>query len=543
MKFKHKLLTIIALGVSLSSCSFLDRTPLDQASESTFWKTEADAEKGVNALYPLLPNDRDFWRDCQSDNTLMTNSWGENGMGYISQGIHNPSTGYINEEWAYGAIYRILYFIDKLKDMEFNPDKKKQFEGEARFMLALKYFRMTRHFGDIPLIKERPIELENSQLPRSSKQDVLNYAIENINKAIEYLPATYPAEQSGRITKAAALTLKADMYLDMASYKQFHNNQNASELWAVAAETAQQVLDLNIYKLENEYSTIFLKENNNISKEVILARQYLENEITHMLPVLSSPSGTGTTGEGWASFCPTRDLVDSYECTDGKSIYESELYDPNNPWKNRDHRLTLSIMVPGLDILRPNGKYEPYMPHPSFNKPEQMNKEGGGITGYMIMKYNDMTLKKPYSCWANFSLYRYAEVLLILAEALTETNPSDPRIADAINQVRSRAGLPNINALLGDKEALRSCVSRERRLEFTFEHKRYFDILRWKIAENVLSKPGYGINKDVNLPIGDYTADKFVGQQRVFEVSKHYLWPIPQNAIDKNPNLTQNPGW
>lgn len=542
----YSIYILLASVLTLGSCAdFLDRDPLSQASENTFWQTVADAEKGVNALYPLLPGERDFWRDCESDNSLMTNAWGEGGLGYICQGIHNAATSYLKEEWKYDDIYRILYFIDKLNGMDIDQVKKQRFEGEARFILALKYYRMTRHFGDIPLIKEKPIELENSALTRSPKQEVLDYAIENINKAIEYLPEVYSGNDVGRINKAAALTLKADMYLDMASYKKFHHNQDATDLWKEAASAAQQVIDMNIYDLEEDFAFIFKSEANNNNKEVILAKQYLENELTHMLPILASPTGVGVTGGGWASFCPTRLLVDSYPCTDGKSIYESELYDMNNPWENRDGRLKKTFFLPGYECLRPNGQYEPFMPHPAYNKPEAIgtNGAGGGITGYMYLKYNDLELTKPDASWTNFSLYRYAEVLLIQAEALNEYDPGNPKIATAVNKIRTRANLPGIDSYLNNQDKVRETIREERQHEFVAEHKRYFDILRWKIAEKVLNEPGYGINKNENTAIGDYTQEFFLGQNRSFDSAKHYLWPIPQNAIDNNPNLTQNPNW
>ena len=122
---RHYRFYILFVAVlTLSGCAdFLDRDPLEQASANTFWKTEADVEKGVNALYPLLPGERDFWRDCESDNSLMTNSWGENGLGYICQGIHNAATGYLSEEWKYDHIYRILYCMDKLQGMEIKEEK------------------------------------------------------------------------------------------------------------------------------------------------------------------------------------------------------------------------------------------------------------------------------------------------------------------------------------------------------------------------------------------------------------------------------------
>ena len=541
---QYSITFLLASALTLGSCSdFLDRDPLSQASENTFWQTEADAQTGVNALYPLLPDSRDFWRDCQSDNSLMTNAWGEGGLGYICQGSHNAATGYLSEEWRYGDIRRILYYLDRLKDMDIDEAKKKRFEGEARFILALRYYRMTCHFGDIPLIKEKPIDLDEAALPRSPKQEVLDYALANVNKAIDYLPETYTNDNIGRITKGAALTLKADMYLDMASYAKFHKGQDATELWKEAALAAKQVIDLNLYGLEDDFAYIFKAEANNNNKEVILAFQYKEDEKTHMLPILASPAGTGITGQGWASFCPTRQLVDSYETTEGKTIYESDLYDKNNPWENRDARLKKTFFLPGYECLRPNGSYEPYMPHPAYNKDERINHEGGGITGYMYLKYNDQELEKPSASWTNFSLYRYAEVLLIYAEALNEYDPNNTQIAWAVNQVRKRAELPGVDNLIGNQEAMREKIREERRHEFVAEHKRYFDILRWKIAEKVLNEPGYGINKDENAPIGDYTVEQFLGQNRTFDASKHYLWPIPQSARDKNPNLGQNPNW
>lgn len=541
---QYSIYILLAAALSLNSCSdFLDRDPLSQGSESTFWKTEADAEKGVNALYPLLPGERDFWRDCESDNSLMTNSWGEGGLGYICQGLQNASTGYLKEEWKYDDLYRILYFLDKLNGMTIDDTKKQRFEGEARFILALKYYRMTRHFGDIPLIKEKPIELDKANLSRTSRAEVLDYALENINKAIEYLPESYSGNNTGRITKGAALTLKADIYLDMASYKKFHHNENAAALWKEAADAAQKVIDLNLYDLEDDFAYLFKSEANNNNKEVILAKQYKEDEITHMLPILCSPTGVGVTGQGWASFCPTRQLVDSYLMTDGKSIFDSPLYDMNDPWENRDARLKKTFFLPGYECLRPNGKYEPYMPHPAYSKPECMNTEGGGITGYMYLKYNDLQLSKPGDSWTNYSLYRYAEVLLIQAEALNEYDPGNAKIAENVNRIRQRANLPSIEKELGNQEKVRQIIREERQHEFVGEHKRYFDILRWKIAEKVLNEPGYGINKDETSAIGDYTQDKFLGQNRTFDPGKHYLWPIPQHARDNNPNLTQNPNW
>ena len=533
---------IIFITITASSCSkFLDRSPLAQASENTYWKTTGDAQAGLNAVYSTLPNARDFWRDCASDNSVMTNAWGEGGMGFISMGTSSPTDAYISEEWRYDYIRTALYYINKLKGMNIDPILKKQFDGEARFILAMRYFRMVELFGNVPLIKENPVTLDSAALPRSPKEDVLDYALQNVETTIN---AGLPDKDlTGRITRAAAFMLKANIYLYMASYKKFHDNQDNPSLWKSAADAADSVTNMG-YGLVDDYASLFKHESNDNNDEVILAYQYVQDKITQMLPVLCSPAGTGITGEGWASFCPTRDLINSYECTDGKSIQESSLYDVNNPWANRDKRLKETFMLPGVPVLRPNGTYTPYEPHPSYNMPEKMNNEGGGLTGYMYLKFNEPDFPKPDQSYTNWPIYRYAETLLVLAEALNEYDPSNPKITWAVDKVRSRAGLPNIDAYLGDQSKMRGIIREERRHEFVAENKRYYDILRWKTAEIVLNKPAYGINSNVNDPIGDWTKPEFKAQDRVFDPQKNYLWPVPQTAIDKNKNLLpQNPNW
>ncbi|PSL47823.1 putative outer membrane starch-binding protein [Chitinophaga niastensis] len=535
---------IFTAAVLLQGCSkYLDRTPLAQATSDNFWKTAADAEKGVNALYPTLPDSRDFWRDCSSDNSVMTNAWGEGGMGYICQGSQSAADGYIKEEWRYDFINRSLNCIDKLNGMNIDAVKKKQYMGEARFILAMRYFRMVKIYGDIPLIKEKPVSIEASAVAKSPKQDVLDYVIKNVDTAITLLPDAYSGANTGRINKAAAMMLRADVYLYMASYKKFHEGKDDANLWKEAAKSAQEVVSTGSYSLESDYAYLFKHESNNNNKEVILAFQYIQNETTNMLPVLALPTGCSITGEGWASFCPTRDLVDSYECTDGKNIQSSPLYSKANPWDNRDGRLKKTFLLPGVPCLRPDGSYKPYEPHPAYNMPEKMNNEGGGLTGFMYLKFAEPDNPNPENAYMNFPLYRYAETLLILAEALNEYDPGNAQIVTAMNLVRARAGLPGVDALLGNQAAMQDKIREERRHEFVAEHKRYFDILRWKTAEIVLNKPAYGINQNEKAAIGDWTQPAFKAQDRTFNPLKHYTWPIPQEALDKNKNLTQTSSW
>ncbi|MBS0026995.1 RagB/SusD family nutrient uptake outer membrane protein [Chitinophaga sp. 22321] len=541
---KTSIYIIVIIAGLLQSCSkFLDRTPLSNATSEGFWKTATDAEQGINALYATLPDSRDFWRDCSSDNSVMTNAWGEGGMGYICQGSQSATDDYIKEEWRYDYINRALTAIDKLNGMTIDAAKKKQYMGEARFILALRYFRMAQLYGDIPLIKEKPVSIEESNVAKRPKQEVLDYVVKNVDDAISMLPDAYTGANTGRINKAAAMMLRANVYLYMGSYRKFHGGADDPLLWKEAAKSAQDVVNTGAYGLENDYAYLFKHEANNANKEVILAFQYIQNEITNMLPVLALPTGCSITGEGWASFCPTRDLVDSYECTDGKNIQSSALYSKTNPWENRDARLKKTFLLPGVPCLRPDGSYSPYEPHPSYNKPERMNNEGGGLTGFMYLKFAEPDNPKPEEAFMNFPLYRYAETLLILAEALNEYDPGNHMIVTAMNQVRARAGLPGVDGLLGNQATMREKIRDERRHEFVAEHKRYFDILRWKTAEIVLNKPAYGINQNEKAAIGDWTQPAFKAQDRTFNPLKHYTWPIPQEALDKNKNLVQTNSW
>lgn len=554
-----RIIYILSIIIIASGCSdFLDVDPLHTPDENTFWKTESDAQTALNQLYNYLPHTRRWWTECYSDNAIMTNAWGERGLGEIKQGGLAPTTGHIQagyhwSEWRYDHIRQILYYLQNLEKVEFESDEvMKRMEGEARFILAMKYYRMTRLWGDLPLIKEQVVSIEESEeLTRSSQKEVVSYIFENINKAVEYLPASQ--DKSGKIFKDAALMLKADVAIWAASWSKFHGKSISDipedQLWNMAVEACQEIIDSQRYELYPDLVTLFQSSTNNSDSETILARQYVEDEITNLINLLGVPGGVSLRGGGWASFSAPRNLVDTYECTDGESIFDSPLYQINDPWKNRDKRLTSWFLLPGYPVLRQDGSYTPFQSHPSYPNLEAIGGEGGGgRSGYWGIKYVEMDtyVRNSYQNWI---IYRFGETLLFLAEALNETNPNDSRIADALNAIRDRAGLPNVNGLLGDQNALRELIRHERRVELVNEEKRYYDLLRWKEAEDAMNPAGnvlYGINlteEDYNERLGDWTVDKVVAEPIKFDASKNYLWPVPQDVIDRNSKISQNPNY
>ncbi len=556
---------IIALSTgllfTLSSCSdFLDQAPIHTPDETTFWKTEGDALMAVNNLYTYLPKAERWWTECYSDNATMTNAWGEGGMGEMKQGNITAAVSHIQSTnswslWRYDHIRQILYFLSNVDKVPFNSDAtRKQMEGEARFILAIKYFHMVRAWGDVPLIKEKPLTLEESQqIGKSSAQDVMAYVLENANKAVEYLPDTH--DKSGRITRDAARMLKAEVLMWMASFDQFHgkslSSTPAKQLWQEAAKLSQEVINSNRYKLEDNFVTLFESVTNNKDDETILARQYVKDQITNMTNLLGIPGGVSLRGGGWASFSAPRDLVDDYECTDGKTIYDSPLYSKTSPWENRDKRLISWFLLPFKPVLRVDGTYTPFLSHPNYkdtNREAVGGEGGGGRTGYWCTKYVEMDTyeNNGYQHWI---IYRYAETLLFLAECLNESDPGNAQIAWALDQVRARGGLPSVAPLLGNQAEMRKKILHERRVELTNEDKRYWDLLRTKQAEVFMNPTGntvYGINEnidDFNNKTGDWTCAKIIAEPMRFDATKGYVWPVPQDVMDKNKNITQTDAW
>lgn len=570
---KRKILSI-ALGVALlvSSCSdFLNQEPLNTPDETMFWKTEADAQMALNNLYSYLPNQYRYWTECLSDNAIMTNAWGEGGMGEIKQGNLTAAVGNIQStntnfsQWRYDHIRQILNFIDKLKDIPFaDENNRKKMEGEARFILAIKYFYLARIWGDVPLIKEKPLTLEEAkQIGKSPRKDVFAYALDNVSTAITYLPATN--DKTGKITRYAAYCLKTDILMWLASLDQFHgkpmSDKPASQLWREAANSIQNVIKSDKYILEDDFVRLFESVTNNTDNETILARQYMKDQVTNMTNLLGIPGGVSLRGGGWASFSAPRGLVDDYECTDGKGIKESTVYDYKNPWENRDNRLTKWFLLPGQPVMRVDGKFTPvFNSHPESKTmgadgKEVKNREaiggegGGGRSGYWCSKYVEMDTYESNGC-QNWIIYRYAEALLFLAECLNEVAPTNDSIRWAMDEIRiKRAGLPSVATLLGNQADMRTKIFRERRFELVNEDKRYWDLLRTKQAEVYMNPPGgqlYGVNSRFEAytdSLGHWDCKMIIAEPIKFDATKGYVWPVPQDVMDKNRNIKQTAEW
>ncbi len=348
----------------------------------------------------------------------------------------------------------------------------------------------------------------------------LNNVIDN-----NYLPESYSGDDKGRITRYAAMGLKARILL-------FESR------WAEVKATTEQIIGK--FTLFPSYEGLFYAANEGNS-EVILDIQYMLTTREHNVEYLFIPPSMG----GYSAIAPLQELVDSYIATDGQPISSSADYSEADPYNNRDPRLAATIIYTGNSYLMADGTKK------AINCDKGANKDGYGFssdctpTGYYLKKYwdKDHSTIVNLASGLNIILIRYADILLMNAEANAELGTLNQSVWDlTIKPIRARAGFTKSSAIEypGAGADLINIVRRERRSELAFEGLRYNDIVRWKTAETALNGWCHGLK--TNDVVG--TDNGYVRvEKRTFDKTKHYLWPIPQTERDLNKNLSQNPNW
>lgn len=523
---KYTYLLFLAAGIGLPACkdNFLDRNPLDSYSNSSLWSSQSDASAALNGCYNSFEDGYNtIYMDCASDNAYNQYYW--EGYTYFGNGTITPSSGSFQNRWSYVTIQRCNWFLENIAATPMDKAVKERYAAEARFLRAYQYFTLTQLYGDVPLVKTTISASEANAVIRTVKGQVQDFILSELSEIATILPVSYSGSDIGRITKGAALALKARIELYTGKY-------------AAAVEDAQSVMALG-YALFPSYPDLFRIQNENNS-EVILDIQYKENDYSNGNLGVMPSSSLG----GWSSIDPTQDLVDAYEMKSGKLITDAASgYDEREPYNNRDPRLTSTIVLPGQMY---EGRY--------YNSIESTSSDyysGGNnsATGYIVKKYTPhlSDFSDMWNTGLNIILIRYAEVLLTYAEAKIEMGSIDASVYSAIDAVRIRAGLPKTDrTVYNDQSSLRGLIRRERRVELAMEGLRWFDIQRWKIAEQVMAKPVRGVRLGKVDPANGkltLTGDHIKVEDRTFDPGKNYLWPIPQKEVDINKNLGQNPNY
>ena len=539
-KFLHIATALLFAGFTSSCSDFLDRYPLDELSDSSFWKTENDAMMAVTDIYGCLPTwDQD--EDINSDNAVHGIKWA---AGNISKGIYDP----MDQSWAgsYTPIRQCNLVLEKVKDIEMSDESRKKIEGQAYFFRAFVYFNLIRSFGDVPYI-DKPLNLTDVEdITRTPREEVYAKVMADFDKAIEYLPEEWDAANTPRVTKGAALAMKARAAL-------YYSN------WQVAADASKAVIDLGKYELYDvgntgKYQELFWEKSDGCDENILYV-QFNYPDKTHYLigwecfPTL-----------GWGGMNPTQSLVDAFEDKDGAPISKSTIYNEKEPFKNRDPRLEVNVLHDGEEMYGVTIKVKPLK---SSGKTGIEQHGDATATGYYQQKWLDPSIDPQSEGWnmgKDWVVIRYAEVLLTYAEAMNELHPLSAESFDAVNQVRRRVGMPDLQntdpskpTYCATQDELRKRIQNEWRVEFALEGgKRMWDIRRWGIAKEVLNAPFLGLKMkpvegvvDGKPAIVDYIL--YEGENIKLAGSHYedhnYLLPVPQKEIDLNPKLTQNPGY
>jgi len=522
----YKLFAVLLLICISQGCKkdILDTIPNDRISSEIYWKTETDAISAVNAIYQSLDAVNLFVLDGVTDightNTTFTAEYN------IENGTFDASHSRIQTEWqnGYRGIFLANYVLENIdKVTTSNTTLINRLKGEARVLRAYFFLKLVGLYGDIPLIAKNFNPEEGKTISRTKADAVYAFIDKELSEVTSVLPNSYAASDKGRITKGAALAIKARANLWAGNY-------------AAAAADAKSVMDLKVYAIYPEYGKLFsYAAENNV--EVILDKQFLAGIYSHNAFAFMGPYSQKSSG---SNYVPTKALTDLYPMKNGKAISDpTSGFDPKNPYLGRDPRMGFSLFLEGDKL--PSGVLFGAIPGKGGSD-EVGRTQYNTSTGFSLKKYIPTDdFANPGNSGLNFILLRYAEILLTYAEAKIELNQIDATVYDAINQVRTRSdvGLPPLPSTLNQSQ-LRDAVRLERTLELAWEGWRLFDIRRWKIAQNVMQGKVFGMTyfvgnnpKTVEVP----------SVLRVFDPSKHYLWPIPQKEKTLNPTLGQNPGW
>ena len=524
----------------LSSCDdFLNTYPKDALSPSTTWNTEDDAQKFLVGCYNgWLWGEEYFYLDCASD--IGFNFHTHEGFRVIGDGsLHQGNPGY--SLYSFTTIRRCDNFLANIDKVTFkNEATKNDMIAQVKTIRAYQYFKLNWWYGGVPIIPLSESASE-AQVPRSTEAEVKKLVYDEIDAAL--LSINDNPKAQGYVAKGVTLALKMRSSLYYGDYQR-------------AIDASKAIIALNQYQLHENFSQLFSLAGRS-SKEIILSVQKLKPSANEWFVTIPN-----NLDGGWSSMVPTQNLVDMYEMANGLTKEEDSSYDPKHPYKGRDPRMAMTVLVPGinwnsksynsilntLDNNTPNGST-------NINHPAAANnasKTSLTWAKYLLPLEQYGGVLDPTE--TQYIVYRLAEVYLSLAEASNELNGPSAEVYDALDKVRNRVGMPNVDrAKYATKEKLRELIRRERTIELAGEGHRRADILRWKdsagkmVAETVLNGPLNRVTGTINYSETDEFKRAVISgvekiEDRKFAVHNRYL-PISQTNLDRNPKLIQNSGY
>lgn len=555
---------LMSAALMLTSCndSFLDRIPHDALTDANYWQTETHLSSVANTFTSSLSG-KDWLNktEIMADSApwSVTTAWRTIGGGYFTS-----DASQINSVWsaAYTGIGRTNYFLNNYQRATgVKEEVRERYAAEAYFYRAYNYWILTSLFGDVPLItSELNVESPDVFRGRDARKDVIDRITKDLEDHYKALPEYVAAGSSdfGRVSQCAALALLSRIYLYNGRYED-------------AVSACERAMSSTYYKLYNtghpdvDYVNLFnytgRASRNPANKETLIAFVY-NYDLGESSRTSHNLSRECWVPNDYARFTPTASMIECYLTKDGK------IWDPNSAtsyedvFKDRDPRMTQSILAPGTkweggesgDMLSTDKTVFTY---PKFDN----SKDGCmSYTGYYMRKYVEPSTVKDVGHDDNdIVLIRYAEVLLNYAEAKEQLGTlTQSDIDKTINLLRDRVGMVHLKlSEIPAGSDIRTEIRRERRVELFFEGHRYFDIIRWKQGE-ILGEDLLGVRKDYLDParlkegiIGNLKWKTVNGKEylvlesgRTFNPEKNYLLPVPFTQMQLNPQLApNNPGW
>lgn len=528
----------VFMGLTTSCDDFLQKDPTASPSQSIFWQKKSDFDSALAGCFSMMhewPGEMSQIIACYdnlTDNSICQHNESTYGSSQtIALGDLTPNTGgYVTYlyQHCYKGIARIHLVMENLENYQgtdISADERSFILAQCKALRGYYYSWLYQCYREVPLVTHS-LDMENMYQPKASRPEILSQIMQDYDEAIAALPDKLysDSQMSGYFTQGALKALKARLLLAEA----YDENGNAKP--EKMGEIVTLLESIHGYSLANRMRDNFLSSMQLASPEIIFSVRYLAPNITHSMDLYYG---------AWTTCGVTRDLVDEYECTDGLEwgvspltvpvnealIATNELSDANNAeraklFQNRDRRLAETVLHSGLAKFTDEG----YEGNPAVTITDQQQ------TGFGMMKLLQPTTSMPsYSTIsdADVVIVRYAEVLLMIAEAENEANGPTSKAYDAVNKVRVRSGQPELPAGL-TKEQMRERIRKEWRVEFVFEGQRYFQLKRWKLME-----------KEVN-GAADPALPAYI---KVFKPAFYYF-PLPQSEIDKAGGvLVQDPNY
>lgn len=586
---KRIIYSIIAiLTLLVSACNFTDVYPEERLSDQNFWKNTTDLELYCNHFYTNFQTANPTY-DRGTDNRF-----GSTPDNWLLDQVSNNDGGYTGE-WNWETIKKANYFLTHYQTAEGVEADINQYVGEIRFFRAMDYFNKIKKFGDVPWY-DKDLNINDTELlykARDPRSMIIGKIIEDLEWAGKNMK-TKANVTAGRLHSMVAYQLLARVCLHEGTYVKYHPGTtpgaDADALLRKAAEAAKKVMDEGGFDIVKQdmpdmykaifkdptlpefdgktfpmtYYSLFNQTDLTQNKEAVLCRIYVTNVVMHNTPRVLAEWGAGMS----------KDLADSYLCEDGRPI-------ANNPLYLGDDSITLEVL-----------HRDPRMRQTFQNKTAMISYDKGkvGVSGttsvapaanpggYANLKFGhpDLIYQQPAGCDIDWFLFRYAEVLLIYAEAKAELGECSQAVLDeTINKLRDRVDMPHLTENVGFTDPnwpdyghaitpLLQEIRRERRVELVNEGYRYDDIMRWGAADAIFNNNpkimlGMVVNDDVikRYQAGTFGPDAVVmmeinGKKYVRPypalttykwTDRHYLYPLPQEQLSINKNLKQNAGW